>query len=142
MLLAVALLAPKGVSAALAVALLVAGLGPVREDHAVRQSQQQATDAVIAAAASLPDGAVVVSGWLLPRIELALGSDREGTHQFVYLVENMGDYQHYLAEGHALYFVPGVELYESQAHELELPELGALPLAVPRELQRAASTGE
>jgi len=141
-LLAIALLAPEGVSAALAVALLVSGFGPVREDHAVRQSQQQATDAVIAATAMLPDGAVVVSGWLLPRIELALGSDLEGTHQFIYLVENLGDYQHYLAEGHALYFVPGVELYESQAHELELSALGALPLAVPRELQRAASTGE
>jgi hypothetical protein len=108
----------------------------------VRESQQQATRAVIAAVAKLPGRAIVVSGWLLPRIQLALGGDREGPHQFVYLVENLGDYQHYLAEGHALYFVPGVELYESQAHELELAALGALPLAVPRELQRAASTGE
>jgi len=141
-LLLIALLSPMRVSAALAVALLLSGWGPMAEDHAVRASQQQATSAVIAAVAKLPGAAIVVSGWLLPRIQLALGSDREGPHQFVYLVENLGDYQHYLAEGHALYFVPGVELYESQAHELELAELGALPLAVPRELQRAASTGE
>jgi hypothetical protein len=61
---------------------------------------------------------------------------------FIYLVEDDGDYRHYLADGRQIYYLPGVELYESQAHELELAELGALPLAVPRELQRPASTGE
>jgi hypothetical protein len=152
-LLAIALAAPKRVSSALAVALLLAGFvtidragvglnGPVVEDHAVRESQQQATRAVIDAVAELPGRAIVVSGWVLPRIMLALGSDREGPHQFIYLVEDLGDYQHYRAEGHSLYFLPGVDLYESQAHDLELAELGAQPLAVPRERQRPASTGE
>jgi Glycosyltransferase family 87 len=141
-LLVIALLAPVRVSAALSLVLLCSGLGPMAEDHAVRESQLQATGAIIAAVAKLPGQAVVVSGWILPRIELALGGDREGAHQFVYLVENLGDYQHYQAQGKSLYFVPGVDLYESQAHELELAQLGAQPLAVARERQRPASTGE
>jgi len=148
-LLAVVLAAPRKVSSALAVALLFAGFitidrdgfgldGPVVQDHVVRESQTRATRAVIAAVARLPGQAVVVCGWVLPRIMLALGSDREGPHQFIYLVENLGDYQHYLAEGHSLYFLPGVDLYESQAHDLELAELGAKQLQVARELQRPA----
>jgi hypothetical protein len=35
-----------------------------------------------------------------------------------------------------------VDLYESQAHDLELGELGARQLDVPRELQRPQSSGE
>jgi hypothetical protein len=35
-----------------------------------------------------------------------------------------------------------VDLYESQAHELELAELGARRLDVPRERRRPESTGE
>ncbi len=116
--------------------------GPILEDHAVRVSQQQSTGAILAAAARLPGPAVIVAGWVLPRLELALGTDRQGTHRFIYLVEGLEDYQHYLADGNRVYFVPGVELYESQAHELELPELGAQALSVERELQRPASTGE
>lgn len=141
-LLGVALAAPGALCGALALVLLCCGFGPVWEDHAVRESQQKATHEVIDAVARLPGQAVVVSGWVLPRIMLALGSDREGPHQFIYLVENQGDYQHYRAQGRSLYFLPGVELYESQAHDLELAELGALPLAVLPERQRPASTGE
>jgi hypothetical protein len=135
------------------VALLGAGLitidqdgfgldGAMRVDHRVRQSQLQATREVIDAVARLPDAAVIVCGWVLPRITLALGGDREGPHQFIYLVESLDDYQHYRSEGHTLYFLPGVDLYESQAHDLELAQLGARQLGVPRELQRPASTGE
>jgi hypothetical protein len=78
----------------------------------------------------------------LPRITLALDGNREGPHQFIYLVEDLDDYQHYRADGWQLYYLPGVDLYESQAHDLELAELGARELAVPRERQRSASTGE
>ena len=92
--------------------------------------------------ANLPGRAVIVSGWILPRIKLALGGDLQGPHQFVYLVEDPADYQHYLAQGRDIYYLPGVDLYESQAHELELAQLGAHQLAVARERQRAASTGE
>jgi len=78
----------------------------------------------------------------LPRIRLALDGDQEGPHQFVYLVEDLGDYQHYQQLGRQLYYLPGVDLYESQAHDLELSELGARELAVAHERQRAESTGE
>jgi hypothetical protein len=152
-LLATALAAPWRVASAVAASLLLAGFvtidrdgfgldGPVLQDRVVRESQLEATSAVIAAVAKLPAEAVVVCGWVLPRIVLALGGDREGSHQFIYLVENLADFQHYEAEGHKLYYLPGVDLYESQAHDLELAELGARQLAVPRELQRPASTGE
>lgn len=153
LLLAVALAAPARICGALSVALLGAGLitidqdgfgldGAMSVDHRVRQSQLQATREVIDAVARLPDAAVIVCGWVLPRIMLALGGDREGPHQFIYLVESLDDYQHYRSEGHTLYFLPGVDLYESQAHDLELAQLGARQLGVPRELQRPASTGE
>jgi hypothetical protein len=108
----------------------------------VRESQQRSTRAIVDAVAALPGRAIIVCGWALPRITLALDGDQEGPHQFIYLVENLPDYQHYLAEGRDLYYLPGVDLYESQAHDLELGELGARPLAVPRELQRAQSSGE
>jgi hypothetical protein len=152
-LLAAALLIPPWAVRLLAGALLLSswvgfsGLaptldGPVVEDHLVRQSQLQATRAIIDAVARLPGRAAIVCGWVLPRITLAVDGNREGPHQFVYLVENLSDYRNYLAEGWRLYFLPGVDLYESQAHDLELAELGAQPLPVPRERQRAASTGE
>jgi hypothetical protein len=116
--------------------------GPIVEDHLVRESQQRSTRAVIDAVARLPGRAAIVSGWVLPRITLALDGNREGPHQFIYLVEDLDDYQHYRADGWQLYYLPGVDLYESQAHDLELAELGARELAVPRERQRSASTGE
>ena len=152
-LLAVALLTPPWAAGAVAVALMLSSWvgfghavpaldGPVIEDHLVRESQQRSTRAVIDAVARLPGRATIVCGWVLPRITLALDGDQEGPHQFIYLVENPADYQHYLAEGRDLYYLPGVDLYESQAHDLELAELGARQLAVPRERQRPASTGE
>jgi hypothetical protein len=152
-LLAIALLTPPWAVGAVALALMLSSWvafdhgvpaldGPIVEDHLVRESQQRSTRAVIDAVASLPGRAAIVSGWVLPRITLALDGDQEGPHQFIYLVENLGDYQHYVAEGRQLYYLPGVDLYESQAHDLELAELGAHQLAVPRERQRPASTGE
>jgi len=65
-----------------------------------------------------------------------------GVRRHLLIALALPDYQHYLAEGRDLYYLPGVDLYESQAHDLELGELGARPLAVPRELQRAQSSGE
>ncbi len=152
-LLALSLLLPTAAAVTLAAVLMLSSFvsvdrggvgldGPVVADHAVRESQQRATSEIIEAVAQLPGQAIVVSGWILPRLMLALNGDREGPHRFVYLVENEGDYRHYVEQGHALYFVPGVDLYESQAHELALAEHGAQPLAVSRELQRPASTGE
>ena len=152
-LLAIALLTPAWAAGALAVTLMVSPWvgfdhgaptldGPIVEDHLVRESQQRQTRAVIDAVARLPGRAAVVCGWVLPRITLALGGDREGPHQFIYLVENPADYQHYLDDGWQLYFLPDVDLYESQAHELELAELGARRLDVPRERRRPESTGE
>jgi hypothetical protein len=152
-LLGLSLVEPPWLMAALSLALICSPFialdrfgivlrGPILEDHAVRVSQQRSTGAILAAAERLPGPAVIVAGWVLPRLELELGSDRQGTHRFIYLVEGREDYEHYLADGYRVYFVPGVELYESQAHELELPELGAQALPVARELQRSASTGE
>jgi hypothetical protein len=152
-LLSMALLTPPWAAGALAVALMLSPWvafhhampaldGPIVEDHLVRESQQRSTRAVIEAVARLPGRAAIVCGWVLPRITLALNGDEEGPHQFIYLVENLGDYQHYVADGRDLYYLPGVDLYESQAHELELSELGARQLEVPRERQRPASTGE
>jgi len=152
-LLAIALIAPPRAVAALAVALMLSSWigwdharpsldGPIVEDHLVRESQQRSTAAVIEAVQRLAGRATIVSGWELPRITLSLGGVREGPHQFIYLIENPDDYQHYLAEGWDLYYLPGVDLYESQAHDLELAQLGARELAVARERQRPASTGE
>jgi hypothetical protein len=152
-LLAIALLAPPWTTLPLTTALALSSVvafhhgvpafdGPVVEDHLVRLSQQRSTLAVLDAVARLPEGAVIVSGWELPRIYLALGGDRQGAHQFIYLIENLDDYHRYEARGHRLYYLPGVDLYESQAHELELADLGARQLDVPIERQRPASTGE
>jgi hypothetical protein len=152
-LLVIALLTPPWAAGTLALALLLSSWvgfdhgvptldGPIVEDHLVRESQQRATRAVIDAVAQLPGRAAIVSGWILPRITLALDGDQEGPHRFIYLVEDPADYQHYLGDGRQLYYLPGVDLYESQAHDLELAELGARELAVPRERQRPASTGE
>jgi len=152
-LLVIGLLTPPWAAGAVAVALMVspwvgfdAGLptldGAIVEDHLVRESQQRETQAILDAVARLPGRAAIVCGWVLPRITLALGGDALGPHQFIYLVENLPDYQHYLEQGWQLYFLPGVDLYESQAHQLELAELGARQLDVPRERQRPESTGE
>jgi len=152
-LLVIALLAPPRAVAALAAALLLSSWigwqharptleGLIVEDHLVRESQQRSTREIIDAVAGLPANATIVCGWVLPRIRLALDGDQEGPHQFVYLVEDLGDYQHYQQLGRQLYYLPGVDLYESQAHDLELSELGARELAVAHERQRAESTGE
>jgi len=152
-LLAIALLTPPGAVVALTAALLASSWigwqharptleGLMVEDHLVRESQQRSTRAIIDAVAGLPDNATIVCGWVLPRLILALDGDREGSRQFIYLVENLGDYQHYIEQGRQLYYLPGVDLYESQAHDLELSELGARELAVAHERQRAESTGE
>jgi hypothetical protein len=152
-LLAIALLTPPAAQVALAAALLLSSWigwqdarptleGPIVEDHRVRESQQRSTREIIDAVAGLPGNATIVCGWVLPRIRLALGGDQEGPHQFIYLVEDLGDYQHYVQLGRQLYYLPGVDLYESQAHDLELSNLGARELAVAHERQRAESTGE
>jgi hypothetical protein len=149
----IALLTPPRVASVFALALLLSPWiafdhlrptldGAILEDHRVRRSQEVATLAVIDAVKRLPGRAAVVCGWVLPRITLMLGGDRLGEHQFIYLVEDDGDYRRYLAEGRQIYYLPGVDLYESQAHQLELAELGAQLLPVPRERQRPASTGE
>jgi hypothetical protein len=152
-LLAIALLTPPAAVVALAGALLLSSWigwqharptleGLIVEDHLVRESQQRSTQEIIDAVAGLPANATIVCGWVLPRIRLALDGDQEGPHQFVYLVEDLGDYQHYLQLGRQVYYLPGVDLYESQAHDLELSELGARELVVAHERQRAESTGE
>jgi hypothetical protein len=152
-LLAIALSTPPRAVVALAAALLASSWigwqhsrptleGLIVEDHLVRESQQRSTWTIIDAVARLPGNATIVCGWVLPRLILALDGDREGPHQFIYLVENFGDYQHYIEQGRQLYYLPGVDLYESQAHDLELSELGARQLAVAHERQRAESTGE
>ena len=141
-LIAVAMLLPSPLVTALAIALMLSPWSELIEDHRVRESQQQQTQAIIKAVQALPGTAVIVSGWVLPRLTLALDGDRIGAHRFVYLIDDQGDYAHYLAEGRQIYYLPGVDLYESQAHQLELAEMGAHPLAVPRERQRPASTGE
>lgn len=144
-LLAIAVLTPSWASGMVAVLLLASpwiGAGSIVEDHRVRESQQRATPAVIEAAARLPGKAVIVCGWVLPRITLQLGDTYAGAHQFVYLIENPEDYRHYVLEGREVYYLPGVDRYESQAHELELAQLGARPLSVAPERQRPASTGE
>jgi hypothetical protein len=152
-LLAIALLTPPGAVVALAAALLASSWigwqharptlqGLIVEDHLVRESQQHSTRAIIDAVAGLPDNATIVCGWVLPRLTLALDGHWEGPHQFIYLVENLGDYQHYVQQGRQLYYLPGVDLYESQAHDLELSELGARELVVAHERQREESTGE
>ena len=152
-LLAIALLTSPPAQVALGAALLLSSWigwqdgrptleGPIVDDHRVRESQQRSTREIIDAVAGLPDNATIVCGWVLPRIRLALGGDQEGPHQFIYLVEDLGDYQHYVQLGRQLYYLPGVDLYESQAHDLELSNLGARELAVAHERQRAESTGE
>jgi hypothetical protein len=152
-LLALSLVQPPWLVQVLAVALICSpfialdrhgiGLrGPILEDHAVRESQQRATEEILAAVDRLPGRAVIVAGWVLPRLELALGADARGTHRFVYLVEGREDFAQYVAAGYRIYFLPGVDLYESQSHDLELAELGAQELPVSRELQRSASSGE
>jgi len=149
----VALLSPPRVATVFAVALLLSpwiAFHPLRpsldgamiEDHRVRRSQELTTHAIIDAVKLLPGRAAIVCGWVLPRITLLLDGDRLGEHRFIYLVEDEGDYRHYLAEGTQIYYLPGVDLYESQAHQLELAELGAKALQVPRERQRPVSTGE
>ncbi|HWW19539.1 MAG TPA: hypothetical protein VNZ06_01930 [Steroidobacteraceae bacterium] len=152
-LIAVGLLTPPRLVAALAFALLCSswigfqGLtpslqGPIVEDARVRESQREATVSVIDAVARLPGRAAVVSGWVLPRLMLALDGDRLGLHRFLYLIEDDEDYRGYLADGWQIYYLPGVDLYESQAHHLDLSELGARELQVPKERQRPASSGE
>jgi hypothetical protein len=116
--------------------------GAMVEDHLVRESQDESTRAIISAVSTLPGRATVVSGWVLPRITLMLNGDRLGAHQFVYLVEDDDDYRRYLAQGRQIYYLPGVDVYESQAHQLEFSELGAHQLDVPHERHRPASTGE
>src|ERR1700722_8823851 len=152
-LLLIALLTPPLIRGALAVALMLsswvgfdAGVpsldGAMVEDHLVRESQQRQTRAIIDAVATLPGRATIVSGWVLPRITLALDGELQGPHQYIYLIEDLPDYQHYVAAGRELYYLPGVDLYELQAHDLQLAELGARELGVPRERQRPASSGE
>jgi hypothetical protein len=152
-LVAAAVLAPDAALTALSIALLLspwfafhAGSpsleGPILEDYRVRESQDQATHAVIAAVSALPGRAAIVCGWILPRITLALDGDALGLHQFIYLVDDDEDFRRYLKRGMQIYYLPGVDLYESQAHQLELPTMGARQLDVPRERQRPDSTGE
>ncbi len=153
MLVSLAILAPPLLNGMLAVAMFVspwvsfdgwrpALSGPMIEDHAVRESQDAATRAVIEAVRRLPGRATVVCGWVLPRLSLALHGDTLGPHQFVYLVDNEDQYQYYLRAGRQIYFIPGVDLYESQARQLELADHGARALDVSPERQRPASTGE
>lgn len=152
-LLLVAILTPPAIAVSLALALIVSPWigfqaarptweGAILEDHQVRSSQQRQTHAIIDAVGTLPGRAAIVCGWVLPRITLALGSDRVGAHEFIYLIEDEGDYRHYLADGWQIYYLPGVDLYESQAHQLELADMGARQLDVPRERQRPKSSGE
>jgi hypothetical protein len=152
-LLALGLLEPPWLVQAVALALLCSSFlafdrhgvglrGPIFQDHAVRESQQRATGAILEATDRLAGPAVIVSGWVLPRLVLANGGELRGSHRFVYLMEGRWELQRYLAAGYQVYFLPGVDLYESQSHDLELAALGARELPVPRELLRSASTGE
>lgn len=153
MLVSLAILAPPLLNSLLAAALLLSPWlgfdgwrpvlrGPILEDHAVRESQDADTRAVIEAVRPLPGRATVVCGWVLPRLSLELHGNTLGPHQFIYLVDNEDQYQYYLRAGWQIYYIPGVDAYESQARQIELAEHGARPLDVPRERQRPASTGE
>jgi len=148
-----ALLTPSWAAIALSVALLLSPWiafqgahptleGAMLEDHRVRESQDQSTAAVVDAVKRLPGRAAVVSGWVLPRIMLQLDGDRLGAHQFIYLVNDADDYRHYLAEGRQIYYLPGMDHYEFQAHQLQFQELGARELEVPHERHRPYSAGE
>jgi hypothetical protein len=140
LLLTVGLLTPPYVVRVLAVTLLLSSFlititksgvalsGPIWEDHWSRVSRIQETEKVIETVGHLSGSAVIVAGWKLPQIDVALNGERQNSHQYVYLIEGAETYRRFVAQGRTVYFLSGMDALNLQAQGIDLKQLGAQPL--------------
>jgi hypothetical protein len=142
-ILALALLIPSYIVRFFGIALLVSSFvavgsggvtlrGPIVRNHSWRQSQLEQSTEIIESVDRLPGNSVVVAGWKLPPIRV-LGGDQQRNHQYVYLIEDSAAFTQYIEEGFRVYFVPGMDGYNLRTHGIDLIELGAEPLDLPRQ---------
>lgn len=105
-------------------------LGPVVWDHWARESGIQETRKITEAVARLSENAVIVAGWRLPQIQVALGGEYQNNHEYVYLIKDADTYRGYVEQARVVYFLRGMDVYNLQAYRVDLRHLGARQLDV------------
>ena len=139
LLLGLALVLPHRLTVVLAVALVLSpfvavgphGLswsGPIVHDHQIRQAHRRETRGIIERVERLPGRAVVIAGWYLPRLRLALGGTTQGPHRYVYLIRDREAFRRLVTEGRTVYFLPEMADYCLRARGFDPRQLGARPL--------------
>lgn len=140
LLLAVGRLAPPSLARGFAGVLVLSSFvsvttrgfaaGPIFEDGALRRAQIGETEQVISTVESLDGAALIVAGAALPAIQVTLGSDRQGKHRYVYLLEKAETPLQSDGAERALYYLPGADDLNQRARGINLGELGAVPLGL------------
>ncbi len=102
--------------------------GLVLNEHNKRLSEVARVEQAIDAAGTLPDDAVIVSGWLQPHIDIADRSGGSAGYQWVYLIKSDAEYRLLAGSSNPIYFIPGMDAYNKSVYGLDLAELGAEPL--------------
>lgn len=102
--------------------------GLVLNEHNKRLSEVARVEQAIDAAHDLPDGAVIVSGWLQPHIDIADRSGGSAGYQWVYLLKSESEYHLFAGSGKPVYYIPDMEAYNKSVYGIDLAELGAQPL--------------
>ncbi|MEZ4683516.1 MAG: hypothetical protein R2932_55835 [Caldilineaceae bacterium] len=103
-------------------------VGPIFVDHNDRVALRQDTSYIIEAIEQLRPGAVIVAGWRMSQIEVALDKEVWGKHEFYYLLENVEEFNRYTTAGHQVYFLPGVDIQNQRVNGIALEQLGAKPI--------------
>ncbi|MEZ4620229.1 MAG: hypothetical protein R2867_32630, partial [Caldilineaceae bacterium] len=140
LLLIVGLLAPPNFGKAFAIVVMLSAflitsshgninlVGPIFVDHNDRVALRQDTSYIIEAIEQLRPGAVIVAGWRMSQIEVALDKEVWGKHEFYYLLENVEEFNRYTTAGHQVYFLPGVDIQNQRVNGIALEQLGAKPI--------------
>jgi hypothetical protein len=103
--------------------------GPAVEEYRSRVKDLEFTRRVISSAEGLQAKSTVVAGWWLPKIQWALLDRRQDGARFVYLLD-APELQSLLAQGSAIYYLPGIRTYNARVFGVDLQKSGAKLLNV------------
>lgn len=108
--------------------------GPILMDNWIRTAEARELTKTITIANHLPATSIIVAGYKLPQINLALEDAHiQNNSQYTYMINHVKIYQDYINNGTTVYFLPSIDTYNLNTYGIDLKKLGAQPLYRPEQ---------
>ena len=99
--------------------------GPIVEDHFKRIDQTRWVNQVITAVKNLQGPAVIVTGSLLPQIQVMTDNDPADDKIFIDLVSDVDQFEAFVERGADVYVMEEARHYNEHVYQIDLVEMGA-----------------